>query len=65
MGLPKNSINTPLELTKQEILERLDRVNRENERLRSNSESIKLQLIESREKLNKIINILKDERITL
>jgi len=65
MGLPKNSINTPLELTKQEILERLDRVNRENKRLRSNSESIKLQLIESREKLNKIINILKDERITL
>ena len=65
MGLPKNSINTPLELTKQEILERLDRVNRENKRLRSNSESIKLQLIESREKLNKIKNILKDERITL
>ena len=57
-GIPKNSINTPLQPTRQEILEKLELLVDENKRLITNSNDIKLQLIEAREKLLKITNII-------
>ena len=64
-GIPKNSINTPLELTRQEILEKLNHLVNENKRLTENNQSIKLQLIEDREKLQKILKILNNEHTTI
>ena len=58
MGLPKNNINTPLDLTKEELMEKLESLIIEHRRVVSNSNDIKLQLIEEREKLNKITNII-------
>jgi len=58
MGIPKNSINTPLELTREELMEKLELLVIEHKRLVSNSNDVKLQLIEEREKLNKITNII-------
>tara|TARA_R110002020_G_scaffold252540_5_gene466477 strand:- start:745 stop:927 length:183 start_codon:yes stop_codon:yes gene_type:complete len=58
MGIPKNSINTPLELTKEEILEKLNKLVEENERIKQNNLDNKLQLIESRTKLQQILEIL-------
>jgi len=58
MGIPKNNINTPLDLTKEELMEKLESLITEHKRVMANSNDIKLQLIEEREKLNKIINII-------
>ena len=44
-GIPKNSINTPLEPTRQELLEKLQNLVVENQRLSTNSNDIKLQLL--------------------
>ena len=52
--IPKNSINTPLENSDQ-----LEYFKREHERLRENNLNLKLQLIESRKKLQSILEILK------
>mgnify|MGYP003680865901 CR=1 FL=1 len=57
-ALPKNSINTPLEPSRQELMEKLQSLTVEHKRVVNNSNEIKLQLIEEREKLNKITNIL-------
>lgn len=56
--MPKNSINTPLKPTRKEIIDKLEKLVAENERLLTNSNDIKLQLIEEREKIYKIINII-------
>ena len=64
-GIPKNSINTPLEPTRQELLEKLQNLVVENQRLSTNSNDIKLQLIEEREKLQKILKILNNEHTTI
>ena len=64
-GIPKNSINTPLQTTRQELLEKLQELVIENERLSTNSNEIKLQLIEEREKLQKILKILNNEHTTI
>ena len=58
-GIPKNSINTPLELTRQEILEKLNHLVNENKRLTENNQDIKFQLIAEREKQQEILKILK------
>ena len=57
-ALTKNIINTPLEPSRQELMEKLDLLIVEHKRVVNNSNKIKLQLIEEREKLNKITNIL-------
>jgi|TARA_R100000908_G_C3729848_1_gene129589 hypothetical protein len=57
-SIPKNSINTPLKPTRQELMEKLESLVIEHRRVVNNSNDIKLQLIEEREKLNKITNIL-------
>ena len=59
-ALPKNSINTPLKPTTEELVEKLQEYRKENERLRNNNELYKLQIIEAREKLNKINKIIKE-----
>lgn len=64
-AIPKNSINTPLTPTRQELLEKLQKLVTENERLSTNSNEIKLQLIEEREKLQKILKILNNEHTTI
>ena len=51
--MPKNSINTPL--LKNEKIERLKK---ENERVRQNNVGLKLQIIEARQKINKINKII-------
>ena len=51
--MPKNSINTPL--LKNEKIERLKK---ENERVRQNNVDLKLQIIEARQKINKINKII-------
>ena len=64
-AIPKNSINTPLSPTRQELLEKLQKLVTENKRLSTNSNEIKLQLIEEREKLQKILKILNNEHTTI
>jgi len=52
--IPKNSINTPLKKN-----QKLERLKKENERVRQNNVDLKLQIIEARQKLkqiNKLIN---------
>ena len=51
--LPKNSINTPLEKNEQ-----LEYFKKENMRVRENNVKLKLQLIESRQKLQSILEII-------
>ena len=53
-ALPKNSINTPLDLESNELF----RLQKENERVRENNLKLKLQLIEEKEKLYKILEII-------
>ena len=53
--IPKNSINTPLQLTQDELVQELQEYKRDNARLRQNNETYKLQYIELREKLYKIL----------
>ena len=52
--IPKNSINTPLKKNKK-----LERLKKENERVRQNNVDLKLQIIEAKLKIkqiNKLIN---------
>jgi hypothetical protein len=56
--LPKNSINTPIKPSLESLVEKLDHYRRENERLRNNNETYKLDLIEAREKLMNILKII-------
>jgi|TARA_R100000700_G_scaffold36809_1_gene46443 hypothetical protein len=51
---PKNSINTPLDNT-----ERLEYFKRESERVRENNLKLKLELLEEKQKLLKILEIIK------
>mgnify|MGYP003119667657 CR=1 FL=1 len=53
-NIPKNSINTPLKKN-----ERIERLKKENERVRQNNVDLKLQIIEAKQKIkqiNKLIN---------
>ena len=53
--IPKNSVNTPLKKN-----EKIERLKKENERVRQNNIDLKLQIIEARKKIkqiNKLINI--------
>ena len=52
--IPKNSINTPLKKN-----QKIERLKKENERVRQNNVDLKLQIIEARQKIkqiNKLIN---------
>jgi len=57
--IPKNSINTPLQLTEDELVQKLQEYKRDNARLRQNNETYKLQYIELREKLNQLLESTK------
>tara|TARA_Y100001938_G_C7956128_1_gene361806 strand:- start:117 stop:368 length:252 start_codon:yes stop_codon:yes gene_type:complete len=57
-ALPKNSINTPLNPSTEDILAKLDHYREENERLRNNNKNYKLDLIEARQKLHNILEII-------
>ena len=57
--IPKNSINTPLQLTEDELVQKLQEYKRDNARLRQNNETYKLQYIELREKLYKLLETTK------
>ena len=57
--IPKNSINTPLQLTEDELVQKLQEYKRDNARLRQNNETYKLQYIEMREKLLKLLETTK------
>ena len=51
--IPKNSINTPLKKNKQ-----IERLKKENERVRKNNIDLKLQIIEARQKIKQINNLI-------
>tara|TARA_R100001163_G_scaffold23488_1_gene19700 strand:- start:117 stop:290 length:174 start_codon:yes stop_codon:yes gene_type:complete len=51
--MPKNSINTPLNKN-----DKIERLKRENERVRQNNFNLKLEIIEARQKINKINKII-------
>jgi|TARA_R110002124_G_scaffold115028_2_gene270678 hypothetical protein len=51
--IPKNSINTPLKKNKK-----LERLKKENERVRQNNMDLKLQIIEARQKINQINKLI-------
>ena len=57
--IPKNSINTPLQLTQDELVQELQEYKRDNARLRQNNETYKLQYIELREKLKQLLETTK------
>ena len=50
---PKNSINTPLEKN-----EKIEKLKKENERVRQNNVDLKLQIIEARKKINQINKLI-------
>ena len=54
--IPKNSINTPLEENDQ-----IQYLRKENKRVRENNFNLKMQLIESRKKLQSILKIIKNK----
>ncbi len=56
-AMPKNSINTPLDKSKE-----LEYFKKENKRVRENNMNLKLQLIESRKKLKTILEIINTEQ---
>ena len=58
-ALPKNSINTPLQPSLDELKDQLQEYKKDNARLRQNNETYKLQYIEIREKLYKILELAK------
>jgi hypothetical protein len=58
-ALPKNSINTPLQLSQDDLVQELQEYKRDNARLRQNNETYKLQYIELREKLYKLLETTK------
>lgn len=51
--IPKNSINTPLKKNKK-----IERLKKENERVRQNNIDLKLQIIEARQKIKQINNLI-------
>jgi len=57
--IPKNSINTPLQITEDELVQELQEYKRDNARLRQNNETYKLQYIELREKLKQLLETTK------
>jgi cell shape-determining protein MreC len=57
--IPKNIINTPLQLTEDELVQKLQEYKKDNARLRQNNETYKLQYIEMREKLYKLLELTK------
>ncbi len=57
--IPKNSINTPLQLSQEDLVQELQEYKRDNARLRKNNEIYKLQYIELREKLYKLLETTK------
>tara|TARA_R100001510_G_scaffold32260_1_gene28839 strand:+ start:679 stop:867 length:189 start_codon:yes stop_codon:yes gene_type:complete len=57
--IPKNSINTPLQITQDDLVQELQEYKRDNARLRQNNETYKLQYIELREKLYKLLETTK------
>ena len=57
--IPKNSINTPLQLSQDDLVQELQEYKRDNARLRRNNETYKLQYIEMREKLFKLLETTK------
>ena len=56
--LPKNSINTPIRSSAEELMQKLEYYRKDNERIRNNNETYKLDLIEAREKLMNILKII-------
>jgi hypothetical protein len=56
--IPKNSINTPLERSNIDLIDKLKQIKIENERLRKNSQELKFQLIKARKKIFKISSII-------
>ena len=62
--IPKNSINIPIEENKDELIEELETLRKENARLRKNNETYKLKYIALIEKLGHLKNII-NESITL
>ena len=57
--IPKNSINTPLQITEDELVQELQEYKRDNARLRQNNQTYKLQYIELREKLKQLLETTK------
>ena len=57
--IPKNIINTPLQLSQDDLVQELQEYKRDNARLRRNNETYKLQYIEMREKLFKLLETTK------
>lgn len=57
--IPKNSINTPLQLSQDDLVQELQEYKRDNARLRQNNETYKLQYIELREKLKELLETTK------
>ena len=58
-ALPKNSINTPLQLSHEDLVQELEEYKIDNARLRQNNQTYKLQYIEMREKLFKLLETTK------
>ena len=57
--IPRNIINTPLQLSEDELVQKLQEYKKDNARLRQNNETYKLQYIELREKLYKLLETTK------
>jgi|TARA_R100000458_G_C8133202_1_gene147376 hypothetical protein len=57
-ALPKNSINTPIEHTKEGLVKELHDLRKENARLRQNNEYYKLEYIEIKKKLFKVQELI-------
>ena len=57
--IPKNSINTPLQITQDDLVQELQEYKRDNARLRQNNQTYKLQYIELREKLKQLLESTK------
>ena len=51
--IPKNSINTPLKKN-----QKIERLKKENERVRQNNLDLKLQIIEAKQKINQINKLI-------
>ena len=57
--IPRNIINTPLQLSEDELVQKLQEYKKDNARLRQNNETYKLQYIELREKLKQLLETTK------
>jgi len=57
--IPKNIINTPLQITQDDLVQELQEYKRDNARLRQNNQTYKLQYIELREKLKQLLESTK------